>query len=80
MATPKGYGKHVYAMYRGDEYLMDGTIDEIARKRGCKRSTLSWMLSPTYKKRRMVKRKDGNPRIMIELVRIDDDEDADEDA
>lgn len=76
MATPKGYGKHVYAMYRGDEYLMDGTIDEIARKRGCKRSTLLFMLSPTYHKRCLQKRKDGETRIMLNLVMIDDEEDA----
>ena len=26
---------HIYALYRGDEYLMDGTLDEIAAARGC---------------------------------------------
>lgn len=56
---------------------MDGTIDEIARKRGCKRSTLLFMLSPTYHKRCLQKRKDGETRIMLNLVMIDDEEDAD---
>ena len=31
---------HIYALYRGDTYLMDGTLEEIAEKRGVKRVTL----------------------------------------
>ena len=38
---------HIYALYRGDTYLMDGTLEEIAEKRGVKRVTLQWMLRPS---------------------------------
>lgn len=68
---------HIYALYRGDEYLMDGTLDEIAAKRGCKRSTLQWMLYPTYRKRYLEgRRKDGRPHVCLALTRLDDEKDA----
>lgn len=74
MAGPKGYTKQVFALYRGDEYVMDGTINEIAAKRHVKKETLLWMLSPTYQRRLARKRKDGKPRNMIALVMLDDEE------
>ncbi|CAH1857528.1 hypothetical protein [Convivina intestini] len=41
----------IYALYKGDEYICDGTITEIARKTGKTRNTLYWMTSNAYKKR-----------------------------
>ncbi|CAH1857247.1 hypothetical protein [Convivina praedatoris] len=41
----------IYALYKGDEYICDGTITEIASKTGKTRNTLYWMTSNTYKKR-----------------------------
>lgn len=32
---------HIYALYRGDTYLMDGTLEEIAEKRVPKRQCLT---------------------------------------
>ena len=43
---------NIYALYRGDEYIMDGTLQEIADARGIKRDSLIWMQSPTYHKRK----------------------------
>lgn len=56
----------IYALYKGDDFICDGTITEIARKTGKTRNSLYWMTSPAYKKR--IYR--GNKLQMIEL---DDD-------
>lgn len=42
---------HIYALYKGDEYITDGTLEEIAEKTGRKLASLEWMLTPTAKKR-----------------------------
>ena len=39
--------KNIYALYRGEEYIMDGTIPELAEKTGYKRTTLYWLATPT---------------------------------
>lgn len=41
----------IYALYKGDEYVTDGTLEEIADKTGRKLASLEWMLTPTAKKR-----------------------------
>lgn len=41
----------IYALYKGDEYIADGTLEEIAEKTGRKLASLKWMLTPTAKKR-----------------------------
>lgn len=40
-----------YALYKGDEYVTDGTLEELAEKTGKKLASLEWMLTPTAKKR-----------------------------
>lgn len=59
----------VYALYRGEENLMDGTLKEIAKKHGVKIGTLKWMTSPIWKKR---KERAKHPRASLELVEIED--------
>lgn len=41
----------IYALYKGDEYVTDGTLEELAEKTGKKLASLKWMLTPTAKKR-----------------------------
>lgn len=41
----------IYALYKGDEYIADGTLEEIAEKTGKKPASLKWMLTPAAKKR-----------------------------
>lgn len=41
----------IYALYKGDEYIADGTLEEIAEKTGKKLASLEWMLTPSAKKR-----------------------------
>ena len=43
--------KPEYALYKGDDLLYIGTLDEIAEKHGTKRSTIVFYGSPTHKKR-----------------------------
>lgn len=57
----------VYALYKGDENICDGTLQEIAEKTGKKLEYIRWLTYPTYKKRvgKSVKR--------MELVEITED-------
>lgn len=41
----------IYALYKGDEYVTDGTLEELAEKTGKKPASLKWMLTPAAKKR-----------------------------
>lgn len=43
--------KREYALYKGDELIMIGTVEEIAKHQGVKESTIHFYHSPTYKKR-----------------------------
>ena len=40
----------IYALYKGDEYVTDGTLEELAEKTGKKLASLKWMLTPSAKK------------------------------
>ncbi len=60
-----------YALYKGEELLMIGTLEEIAVARGVQLNTIKFYLTPTYQ-RRIAKRK--KPRNYLELVKLDDDE------
>lgn len=61
----------IYALYWGDENLMDGTLAQIAEARGIKIETLRYMTSNVYKNRCERAKK---PRDHFELVEIVDDE------
>ncbi|WP_298594804.1 hypothetical protein [uncultured Mitsuokella sp.] len=41
--------KRVFALYKGDTWLMDGTIEEIAAARGCKPWSIYFLTTPVYK-------------------------------
>nr|WP_317429575.1 hypothetical protein [uncultured Mitsuokella sp.] len=41
----------IYALYKGEQNLADGTLAEIARKTGKTYNTLKWMTYLSYKKR-----------------------------
>jgi hypothetical protein len=55
-----------YAVYKGDELLMIGTLPQIAEKRKVKVASLLWMLSPTYR-RRCEKKRDNKRTILVNL-------------
>ena len=43
--------KRIYALYKGDNYLIDGTKKELAEYLKVKIRTIDFYLSPTYAKR-----------------------------
>lgn len=54
----------IYALYKGDELLAQGTIVQIACKMGVKIRTIQFYKTPTYLKRR---NKGKNFRELIEI-------------
>lgn len=40
-----------YALYKGDEFLAIGTVEELAKMRGVKPQTILFMASKSHKKR-----------------------------
>lgn len=41
----------IYALYKGDEYVTDGTLEELAEKTGKKLASLKFMTTPSYHSR-----------------------------
>lgn len=58
-----------YALYKGDEFIAEGTPREIARKTGKAFDSLMFYTTPAYG-RRVEKAKRGR----LEMVEIEDDE------
>lgn len=73
--------RNIYTAYRGDTYLGEGTIDEIAVLAGVKRSTVQWCTRRTAAKRiearerawREGRRKMPSKGSLI-LIKVDDEE------
>ena len=51
----------IYAAYRGDRYIGEGTLSELAELLGVKRKTLQWYRCPSAKKR--VEKTEANPKV-----------------
>lgn len=56
-----------YMMYKGEDFLHIGTIDEIAEAHGVLRDTIKFYTTPTYK-RRIAKRKNAKNYITVERL------------
>jgi hypothetical protein len=64
--------KYIYALYKGDKFITEGTKEEIAKVQGCKVKTISFLGTNVYKKRMAAnKYKYKKPNHLI-LIRIDD--------
>ena len=48
-----GYSVHVYALYDGDDYIADGTLEELAEKTGYSVEKLSFRRWDSAKKQRL---------------------------
>lgn len=59
---------HIYALYKGEQNLADGTLAEIAMKTGKTYNTLKWMTYPSYKKRLQERSHRGHRSGVLELV------------
>ena len=61
-------GKHkihkVYALYKGDKFIGEGTLEELSQQTKLKKTTLMFYGSPAYKKRNHI----GNNKILIKVV------------
>lgn len=53
MPMPKGakVTRNIFAAYRGDTYIMEGTADDIAKRLGVSREYVLWCNYPAAKKR-----------------------------
>ena len=63
--------ENIYALYKGEENIMDGTLAEIARARHIKRDTVQYMLTAAYRRRVNEPSKDGKRRCRLELVLVE---------
>jgi len=55
---------NIYALYKGEEFIIEGTIKEIAKHQGIKPKSIEFYARPAYKKR--TKGKNGKRLILIE--------------
>ncbi|KEF40139.1 hypothetical protein M670_00155 [Schinkia azotoformans MEV2011] len=59
--------KRIYALYKGDEYVTDGTIREISKETNKSIYFLKYMTYPSYEKRF------GNGPKRLRMVLLDDE-------
>ena len=57
----------IYALYKGDTNICDGTLAEIAARMSISQKTLSFYNSPSYA-RRAEKAKNPKPRLALVLI------------
>ena len=62
-------GRKLYALYKGDELLMIGTVYAIAKSRGVTVDTVHWLASPTNRKRAENSKRG---RLFVERINEDD--------
>lgn len=43
--------KKIYALYKGEKYICDGTLYQLANFLGVKERTIRFYMTPTYEKR-----------------------------
>ena len=55
--------KKIYALYKGDEQLAEGTLDELTKKFNVKKKTLLFYQSPVHS----IKRNKGNRRVLVRV-------------
>lgn len=69
---PSRRKKIIYAIYKGDEYITDGTKDECAEVLGVTPDTITFYASPTYKQRAKDRGKTNNWTV-AEKLGVEDD-------
>lgn len=62
-----------YAVYKGDEFKCMGTAEECAAVLDVQPKTISWLTTPTAKKR-LAKRKDPDNALTAIVIDLDDEE------
>lgn len=65
--------KNIYALYKGEKFITEGTKKEIAKVKGCKVNTISFLATNAYKKRMKARKyKNSKPNHLI-LIKIDEE-------
>lgn len=62
-----------YALYKGDDFLFTGTLEECAAFKGVKTETIRYWTTPAYQRRIDRRRRSKNATIVIVL---DEDEET----
>lgn len=57
-----------YSVYKGDEFIFIGTLDEVAERLGVSTKSVKWMATPAAKKRAD---KPGSTKMIVEKVEVD---------
>jgi hypothetical protein len=60
--------ERIYALYSGDDFLAEGTIEEISNQTGKSVSTLRFMTYPVYERRCKTENR-------LKMIHLDDEED-----
>lgn len=58
-----------FAVYKGDDFIFLGTLEEVAEKLGVSKGTVRWMSTPAAHKRA---EKPGSTKMIVEKVEVDD--------
>ncbi|MCY9549817.1 hypothetical protein [Lysinibacillus xylanilyticus] len=58
--------KRIYALYKGEQFIAEGTIREISRKTGKTIDFLKYMTRPIYEKRSI------NGKNQLKMISLDD--------
>lgn len=61
--------KAIYGLYKGNEFLDVGTVEELSEKYHVQAHTIRWWASPTHQKRTI--NKDGTMGDRMATVRLD---------
>ncbi|HDR7784935.1 hypothetical protein ABR776_27210 [Bacillus cereus] len=62
------WNERVYALYKGERFLIDGTILEISKETNKSLDWLRYMLTPSYEKKR------ENSINCLRLIQLDDED------
>lgn len=65
--------KKIYALYKGDELIADGTMHEIADKTGKTFNSIYFMSSPGYQQRVEKRRAKRGITNSLELIEIEEE-------
>ena len=57
--------KNMYAAYRGDEYIGEGTVEEIAAMAGVSYATARWGIYPTARRREATRKGNRSKGILL---------------
>ena len=57
-----------YAVYKGDDFIFMGTLEEVAERLGVSTKSVKWMSTPAAKKRAD---KPGSTKMIVEKVEVD---------